>query len=73
MAVSMKNVDVAFQGVGQKPYPTISGVSFLDVLLNVILVALSIISHKDIVFFSRVSFVGFVNYVRHNPSINCFL
>ena len=21
MAVSMKNVDVAFQGVGQKPYP----------------------------------------------------
>lgn len=28
MAVSMKNVDIAFQGVGQKPYPTFNSILF---------------------------------------------
>lgn len=38
MAVSMKNVDVAFQAVGQKPYPSIIcmflGSLVMDLILN---------------------------------------
>lgn len=74
MAVSMKNVDFAFHGVGQKPYPTITCMFFFGISLlesnSKLYSELSVV--RILYTFLRVSLVGIVTYVRHWSRSNCF-